>query len=212
MVDYLVSRLERKAVDIIMSHSNEAPEDLTFTTRAALFIILMEAFGDLHPINTARRELQAVQQGKGDFATYYSEITHIVSKLGYNKAAKRTALEQGMSEGLKDAMVLVFVKDKTTTQYVALLQKLNNNQQARKDDKAGTRMGSFTTPLVPSYPTGHPSFTPRGLAPMDLSTLRNLVTRRPPQDQRYIQINGRRKLALAEKQWRMDNGRCAFCA
>lgn len=212
MVDYAISRLEGKALDIIMSHSDEATEDLTITTMAKLFTTLKEAFGDPDPINTARRELQALRQGKGDFASYYSEFTRIVSKLGYNEAAKRSTLELGMSEGLKDSMVTVFVEDKTYPQYVALLQKLDNNQRARKEDKAGIKMGSFTSPPTPSYSAGHPSFSPGGLAPMDLSALRNLGTPSPPQEQRYVQINGRRKLAPAEKQWRMDNGRCAFCA
>lgn len=74
----------------------------------------------------------------------------IVSKLGYNEARKRTALEQGMSEGLNDAMVVVFVEDKTNPHNVALLQKLDNNQRAHKKEKVDTSMGSFTGPPAPS--------------------------------------------------------------
>lgn len=47
---------------------------------------------------------------------------------------------------------------------------------------------------------------------MDLSALRNLCNASPTQDQQYVVISGRRNLSQAEKQWRMDNGRCTFCA
>lgn len=70
MLDYAVSRLEGKALDIIMSDSDEASEDLTITSMATLFAIFKEAFSDRDPINNALRELQELRQGKGDFATY----------------------------------------------------------------------------------------------------------------------------------------------
>lgn len=94
MVDYAVSRLVGKALDIITSHSDKATEDLTITTMVTLFGTLKEAFGDPNPINTAQRELQPLRQGNCEFANYYSEFTRLVSKLGYHEEAKRTALEQ----------------------------------------------------------------------------------------------------------------------
>lgn len=109
-------------------------------------------------------------------------------------------------------MVTVFVEDKTYLQYVALLHKLNNNQRACKEEKASTKLGSFTASLAPSYSAGQPTFSADGLTPMALSALCNLSTPRPPKDQRYVEINECRKLAPAEKQWRMDNGRCGFCS
>lgn len=54
--DCSVSRLEGKALDINMSHSNEAPKDLTITTLAALFVTLKQTFRDLDLINTVRWE------------------------------------------------------------------------------------------------------------------------------------------------------------
>lgn len=208
-VDNAVSRLEGKALDLVISHADDETEELTIFTVATLMTTLKEAFGDPDPINTAHRQLLALRHGKGDFATYYSEFTRIVSKLKYNEAARRSALEQEMSNAIKEAMVTVFVEDKTYSEYVLLLQRLDNNQQARKKDRAGTRMGSWTSPPTTSYQMGHASHSPGGLAPMDLSALRNLDTARPQQDQRYVLINGRRKLSPAAKQWRIDNGRCA---
>lgn len=121
-------------------------EKLTIHTVADLITTLTEAFSDPDPINTALHELLALKQGKGDFATYYSEFSLIVSEPKYNEAAKRSGLEQGMRDALKDRMVILFVEDKTNPQYVLLLQRVDNHQRTRKDDKAGTRIGSWTSP------------------------------------------------------------------
>lgn len=58
---------------------------------------------------------------------------------------------------MKDTMVIVFVKDNTYAQYVALLQKLDNNKRACKKEKATTKMGSSTSPPIIQYapPTTH---------------------------------------------------------
>lgn len=57
MVDYAVSRVERCALDIIMSHTNEDTEDLDIKTVVELLRIFKEWFGYPDPTGTARREL-----------------------------------------------------------------------------------------------------------------------------------------------------------
>lgn len=208
-VDYAVSRLEGQALDLIMASQNEETEELDIASVSVLIQMLKTAFGDPDPTNTARRELQQLQQTKQDFATYHAQFTRIVGKLKFNDEAKRVALEAGMSSELKDTMTTVLEPTPDYAAYVRVLLTVDNRLRARKEEKAGRRMGSFVAPPVA---TPHPSHTPDGLAPMDLSALRNLGTPRPPQDQHYVQVNGQRKLSPAEKKWRMDNGRCAFCA
>lgn len=208
-VDYAVSRLEGQALDLIMSIQNEDTEELEIANVSTLIATLKTAFGDPDPTNMARRELHELQQCKQDFATYHAQFTRIVGKLKFNDEPKRDALEVGMSSELKDAMTTVLEPTPDYASYVRVLLTVDNRLRARKEEKAGRRMGSFVAP--PATPI-HPSHLPGGLAPMDLSALRSLGTPHPPQDQRYVQINGQRKLSPAEKKWRMDNGRCAFCA
>lgn len=150
-VDYAVSRPEGKAMDIVMSHVDENTGQLDIATVANLLTTLKEGFADPDPTNTAGHELQHLTQGKGDFASCYTEFPRIVSKLKYNEAAKSSALAQGMSKGLKDAMVTMHNEDHSYSQYVELFQRVNNKQCARKEEKVGHRIGHFTASPPPSH-------------------------------------------------------------
>lgn len=66
-------------------------------------------------------------------------------------------------------------------------------------------MGQFTNNST------HPSYSPGGLTPMDLSALQSFSSR-PAIEQRYTFIDGVRKTTPAERQWRRENNRCMYCA
>lgn len=68
MVCYAASRMEGDALEVIMSHTNEA-EELTIVSPTAFIEILKTSFGDPDPKGTARRALGTFKQGKGAFAT-----------------------------------------------------------------------------------------------------------------------------------------------
>jgi len=50
-------------------------------------------------------ELSKLQHGRSDFSSYLSEFTDIMSVLNYNSAAKRDALEAGISSRLRVGLV-----------------------------------------------------------------------------------------------------------
>ncbi|KAH0605158.1 uncharacterized protein H6S33_005140 [Morchella sextelata] len=102
-VIYAVSRLEGRALDQVVPLVNANPA-APFSSVTAFVAHLEASFGDPDPRGTARRQLVALKQGKGDFATYYSQFLRIVAYLDYNEGAKIDALAEGLSEDLKDAM------------------------------------------------------------------------------------------------------------
>lgn len=95
--------------------------------------------------------------------------------------------------------------------YVTLLKDQENRICARKEVKAGHRQRE-ALPNTHHQQPAHPSHTPGRYVQMDCCPLGNLGTQRPPLEQRYLTANGHRKASAAEKQWRMDDARCVYCA
>lgn len=120
------------ALDIVMGQINESTEELDNPNIPALLILLKTAIGDPDITSTARHELHQLRQGKGYFATYCTHFNCIVGKLRCNDEAKRDALEHGMNEELKEAMVIVLDDVSCYDQYVAVLQILDNRIRACK--------------------------------------------------------------------------------
>ncbi|KAI0992920.1 hypothetical protein K3495_g15264 [Podosphaera aphanis] len=207
-VIYSISRLEGRALDQIVPLVNSKPS-APFPSVNAFISHLDASFGDPDPRGTARRELLALKQGSGDFASYYSQFLRIIAYLDYNEAAKIDALTEGLSEDLKDALMYRTDKPNNLQDFATNLMTIDNRIRGRKADQRFARnpMGQFSSPNA-----GHPSHVPGGLAPMDLSALQSRATLRPPIDQRYSFVNGTRKLTAAEKQWRRENNLCMYCA
>ncbi|KAH0606520.1 uncharacterized protein H6S33_003354, partial [Morchella sextelata] len=208
-VIYAVSRLEGRALDQVVPLVNANPA-APFSSVTAFVAHLEASFGDPDPRGTARRQLVALKQGKGDFATYYSQFLRIVAYLAYNEGAKIDALAEGLSEDLKDAITYRIDRPNTVEAYATMLMTIDNQVRGRKAEQLAIRntMGQFTAPAA----AAHPAHTAGGLAPMDLSALQSRPTQRPAIEQRYTFVNGQRKTSAAEKQWRRDNNLCMYCA
>ncbi|KAH0609663.1 uncharacterized protein H6S33_013149 [Morchella sextelata] len=208
-VIYAVSRLEGRALDQVVPLVNANPA-APFSSVTAFVAHLEASFGDPDPRGTARRQLVALKQRKGDFATYYSQFLRIVAYLDYNEGAKIDALAEGLSEDLKDATTYRTDRPNTVEAYATMLMTIDNQVRGRKAEQRAIRntMGQFTAPAA----VAHPSHTAGGLAPMDLSALQSRPTQRPAIEQRYTFVNGQRKTSAAEKQWRRDNNLCMYCA
>jgi hypothetical protein len=206
-VIYAVSRLEGRALDQVVPLINANPA-APFSSVTAFVAHLEASFGDPDPRGTTRRQLVALKQGKGDFATYYSQFLRIVAYLDYNEGAKIDALAEGLLEDLKDAMTYRTDRPNTVEAYATMLMTIDNQVRGRKAEQRAVRntMGQFTAPAT----VAHPSHTAGGLAPMDLSTLQARPTQRPTAEQRYTFVNGQRKTSAAEKQWRRDNNLCMY--
>ncbi|KAH0606068.1 uncharacterized protein H6S33_004525 [Morchella sextelata] len=175
-VIYAVSRLEGRALDQVVPLVNANPAAPLSSVTA--FVAHLEAsFGDPDPRGTARRQLVTLKQGKGDFATYYSQFLRIVAYLDYNEGAKIDALAEGLSEDLKDAMTYRTDRPNTVEAYAPMLMTIDNQVRGRKAEQRAIRntMGQFAAPAA----VAHPSHTTGSLAPMDLSALQARPTQRP---------------------------------
>jgi hypothetical protein len=207
MTMYIISRLDGAALRQIATFINGV--NIDFDSPEALLTYLETSFGDPDPTGTARRELHELKQTK-DFSAYLTEFRRIMGKLRYDDAAQMDALESGLSNRLKDALVFT-IRPNTMAEYERQLLALDNRIKAREEEKKGSRntMGQFaTTTATPS------SFTPGGLAPMDLSATQwqnQNTTPRPAINLRHELINGIKRTTPAEKAWRRANGKCDFC-
>ncbi|KAH0603989.1 uncharacterized protein H6S33_007020 [Morchella sextelata] len=207
-VIYAVSCLEGRALDQAVPLVNANPA-APFSSATAFVTHLEASFGDPDPRGTARRQLVALKQCKGDFATYYSQFLRIMAYLDFNEGVKIDALAEGLSEDLKDAMTYRTDRLNTVEAYATMLMTIDNQILGRKAEQRAIRntMGQFTTPAA----AADPFHTAGGLASMDLSTLQTRSAQRPTAEQRYTFVNGQCKTSAAEKQWRRDNNLCMYC-
>jgi hypothetical protein len=207
MTMYVISRLDGAALHQIATFINGV--NIDFASPEALLTYLETSFGDPDPTGTARHELHELKQTK-DFSAYLTEFRRIMGKLRYDDATQMDALETGLSNKLKETLVITTRPD-TMAEYERQLLALDNRIQAREEEKRGSRntTGQFaTTTATPS------SFTPGGLAPMDLSATQwqsQNNTPRPPITLRHELINSIKRTTPAEKAWRRVNGKCDFC-
>jgi hypothetical protein len=163
----------------------------------SLLSILTIAFGDPDEVGTAEREMKSLRQKGTDFATYFAEFQRLMTILRWDPRAKRAALRDGLSTELKDALVFMEEKEEFGA-FAAQLQSMDNRIRSRALEVKGTKARTMTTALAPKSaypaPTKHdePSFRPGGMVPMALDSSR--------------------KISAEERQRRMQEGLCAYCA
>ncbi|KAH0606496.1 uncharacterized protein H6S33_003330 [Morchella sextelata] len=204
-----VEWLGGKALDQVVPLVNANPA-APFSSVTAFVTHLEASFGDPDPRSTTRHQLVALKQGKGDFATYYSQFLRIVVYLDYNEGANIDTLAKGLSDDLKDAMTYRTDRPNTVEAYSTMLMTIDNQVRSRKAEQRAIQntMGQFTAPTA----VAHPSHTTEDLAPMELSTFQACPAQHPTIEQRYTFINGQRKTSAVEKQWRRDNNLYMYCA
>ncbi|KAH0606065.1 uncharacterized protein H6S33_004522 [Morchella sextelata] len=168
-VIYAISRLEGRALDQVVPLVNANPA-APFSSVTAFVAHLEASFGDPDSRGTARRQLVALKQGKGDFATYYSQFLRIVAYLYYNEGAKIDALTEGLSEDLKDAITYRTDRPNTIEAYATMFGavKLNNGLFGIRWDNLPPPPLSHTH-LIP--PEASPQWTSPPSKPVPLNAL-----------------------------------------
>lgn len=133
-IAYSISLLEGRALQQIVPIVRANPS-APFGSMSALIAYLEASFGDPDPRETARQELQNLQQGKEEFSRYYSEFLRIIGYLNYNENAKIDALDKGLSTDLKDAMVHHPKKHTNLDEYALMLMKLDRRIRGLKIER-----------------------------------------------------------------------------
>jgi hypothetical protein len=183
-LSYAVGRLEGVAFDQVLPYINDTAVNLGSVD--ALIKILDDAFGDPDRVATATRELKSLRQANREFSLYFADFQRLSAETDWNDAAKRDALQSGLSEELKDALMVVNEEEEYSA-FIKQLQKLDNKLRARQADKKKGGANTGKSGLAParssaqgaipnssSKPSnsGHPTQSGSGYygpAPMDLS-------------------------------------------
>jgi len=190
-VAYAIGLLTGPAFSQVLPYIRETSIDLPDI--ASLFRILDIAFGDPDLAATAERKLETLKQANREFSSYYAEFQRYASDVEWNESAKKSALFRGLSNEIKDALMLVDAAPATFDEFVPYVQRLDNRIRAREAEKKGRPTPRPANPTPRPAPPPTPS-TGSGThpGPMDLSSFR-------------------RTLSPEERQKRILEGRCLYC-
>src|SRR5271169_1114313 len=102
----------------------------------ALITVLDNAFGDPNRVATTERELCELHQKNRELSLYLAGFTRLMADLQWDELAKCSTFENGLSEELKDGLVLCNpLVD--FNEFVALCQRLNSALCARAAERKG---------------------------------------------------------------------------
>ncbi|KAH0612458.1 uncharacterized protein H6S33_008838 [Morchella sextelata] len=125
-VIHAVSCLEGRALDQVIQLVNANPAD--FFSSVTFFVAHMKgSFRDLNTQSTIHRQLVPLRQGKGDFATYYSQFIRNMSHLHYNKGVKIDELAERLSDNFRDVMTYRTDRPNMVEAYATMSMTIDKN-------------------------------------------------------------------------------------
>ncbi|KAH0606492.1 uncharacterized protein H6S33_003326 [Morchella sextelata] len=125
-VIHSVTCLEGRALDQVIQLVNANPAD--FFSSVTFFVAQMEgSFRELNIQSTNHRQLIPLRQGKGDFATYYSQLIRNVSHLHYNKRVKIDELPERLSDNFRDVMTYRTDRPNMVEAYATMSVMIDNH-------------------------------------------------------------------------------------
>jgi hypothetical protein len=101
---YAAGRLEKVALAQIMPYCDEVSGEVKLDSLKTLVDMLELAFGDQDKEATAKRELLRLKQRDREFSQYYAEFQRYVADMKWNAEAQMDALQNGLSNELKDSL------------------------------------------------------------------------------------------------------------
>lgn len=125
---YASSRLEGPAMRQVMPHLKE-DGSTDYKTVNELIQTLIVAFGDPDKKATAQRELRALKQKNTEFSAFIALFQRWAPDTGFEEATLISFLAEGISSELKQASLTLDTPD-TLTEYITILQKLDNRLRA----------------------------------------------------------------------------------
>jgi len=204
---YIVSLLKGKALYQLAPRVKKDKVDLEDAEEAIQ--ILETAFGDPDPQTTALEKLRRCYQNNKDFAEYYAEYFALISKLDWDEKAKIDRLNEGLSNEMKDALVVV-KRPKTLAECIQLYQEIDKNIQARKKSKQRRTGPTEWRPRMVSQPaTAPPPANPSSQPMAPHPTASNSGYYGPaPMD---LSAGKRGPITTQERLRRLENNLCMYC-
>ncbi|KAH0603595.1 uncharacterized protein H6S33_007917 [Morchella sextelata] len=125
-VIHAVNCLEGRVRDQVIQLVKANPAD--FFSSVTFFVAYMEgSFRELNTQSTNHRQLVPLRQGKGDFATYYSQFIRNMSHLHYNKGVKIDQLPERLSDNFRDVMTYRTDRPNMVEAYATMSVTIDNH-------------------------------------------------------------------------------------
>src|SRR6202158_1200193 len=135
---YAVGRLEGMALVQLMPYCDEATGEVKLDSLKELLEMLELAFGDQDKVATAKRELLKLKQRDREFSQYFAECQRYVADVKCNTEAQMDALQNGLSNELKDSLTSAEIPD-NITDFVKMCSKRDAQIRARAAEKKSGR-------------------------------------------------------------------------
>jgi hypothetical protein len=183
-----------------MPYCDEVSGEVKLDSLRVLVDRLELAFGDQDKAATAKRELLKLKQRDCEFSQYYAEFQRYVADVKWNAEAQMDALQNGLSNELKDSLQHADMPD-NIVDFVKMCSKRDSQIRARAaEKKSGRWEGSYKKPDNANNTTSAPDASPAGTvagyhgpAPMDLSAIKG------------------RKITPEERKRRREGGLYMYC-
>jgi hypothetical protein len=169
-----VSLLKDGAADIMRPYLK--PNCIDLADVGEFWKVLDQAFDDPDRKGTAERKLQALRQGKREFAHFYADFMRLKADVSWNDSAYINALQNGCSQEIRDVLrVQMAPEPEKLEEMAALMNKIDiknrkwNAPATTPATATATPKKTVAPPVVPvsQRTTANPAWT--GPAPMDLS-------------------------------------------
>ena len=204
---YAVSRLKGIALEQIISYIT--PTKIDFDTVDDLIDHLNASFDEPDRAASAARHLQTIKQGNKDFSTYFAEFRRYSQQVDWNQSAIRSALKNGLSIELENALITMDEPD-DYNKFIQLLTKVDTKMRAarQKQVKPTPTPKSYNNGYIKPNPGSSTGATPSPKAPVPNPTASNSGNYGPaPMDI----SSSRRRLTPEERTRRITQGLCLYC-
>lgn len=192
---YGFSRLTDAALNQVRSVVNVDTGHINLENLNALIERLKQAYDDPDRVRTANREIRQLRQKNASFVSYLSDFHRIFADLHWDEQAQKSQLYEGLSEEMKDALTHQTPVDDTLATYISLCKSIDTRLRARAEEKKRYTLRAVGTTPSSSRPasrpvpaqtttTAHPSYTPGGTVPMDLSAADRQALRQRNREER----------------------------
>lgn len=147
----------------------------------------------------ARREIQQLRQKTLPATVYATKFMSLSVLTGFNNEALLDLFRQGLNDDIKDVLASSANVPKDLTGFFNHVITVDNRLHERRLEKGSYKPARWSRPAAANYENGGP-------VPMDLN---NVTTRG---DHRFQPAPSPRSLTQEEKQRRLVNNLCLYCA
>ena len=172
-----------------------------------LFAHLERSFGDSDKKGTAQRIIGGLRMKNRPFAEYLADFQRYIEDTGYNTDARKSLLEAGLFNELKDYLINTDVRELS---YEDLISKCHMIDGRHRVKQAATKARNFS-PAVFGTPSPKPSYGNTVSSAPRAPVSHTSSPGGEPMDISITNAKKRGSLTAEEKQHRLTNNLCLYC-